>query len=377
MLPQQQRWMFDVRSITINSWWRNPSSSSPSTPLGYPWVPVKKGKPPTNVLPDEDSQQVQGAARLPHLVYTRKHAPKISDIRLQTVVVKLLEDVSLLFFRVSSSDVLLSQPGYSCLDCILHGQFCEFRGFNVNCTTCSSLGRRNCSFTLSDIQLERFRIEAASWMDMGAQRSPAISFLFLCFSNFSFLGTWNLCADLHASFIRAHTSQRLAVLDTQDFHQRFIDFAEHAGTTIKNIGSKQFLARFTESNSTESLRERLQNMVLAENTVSARHAALEDPAHVDNFDPDPAAHHDKLFSGPERHVPTVGEQNIRDRASQPAPASTSKRRSKTNKFTDLANEGEDAESGVESDAPGEMEVDADAVGTGDGEQVGSGDAQGT
>jgi len=182
---------------------------------------------------------------------------------------------------------------------------------------------------------------------------------------------------LHASFIRAHTSQRLAVLDTQDFHQRFIDFAEHAGTTIKNIGSKQFLARFTESNSTESLRERLQSMVLAENTVSARHAALEDPAHVDNFDPDPAAHHDKLFSGPERHVPTVGEQNIRDRASQPAPASTSKRRSKTNKFTDLANEGEDAESGVESDAPGEMEVDADVVGTGDGEQVGSGDAQGT
>ncbi|KAJ7041764.1 hypothetical protein C8F04DRAFT_1299279 [Mycena alexandri] len=339
-LPQQQRWMFDVRSITINSWWRNPSSSSPSTPLGYPWVPVKKGKPPTNVLPDEDSQQVQGATRLPHLVYTRKHAPKISDIRLQMVVVKLLED-----------------PGYSCLDCILHGQFCEFRGFNVNCTTCSSLGRRNCSFTLSDIQLERFRIEAASWMDMGAQR------------------TWNLCADLHASFIRAHTLQCLAVLDTQDFHQRFIDFAKHAGTTIKNIGSKQFLARFTESNSTESLRERLQAMVLAENTVSAKHAALENPAHVDNFDPDPAAHNGKLFSGPERHVPTVGEQNIRDCASQPAPTSTSKRRPKTNKFTDLANEGEDAESGVESDAPGEMDVDADAVGTGDGEQVGSGDAQ--
>ncbi|KAJ7042894.1 hypothetical protein C8F04DRAFT_1175983 [Mycena alexandri] len=319
-LPQQQRWMFDVRSITINSWWQNPSSSSPSTPLGYPWVPVKKGKPPTNVLSDEDSQQVQGAAHLPHLVYTRKHTPKISDVRLQRVVVKLLEDL-----------------GYSCLDCILHGQFCEFRGFNVNCTTCSSLGQRNCLFTLSDIQLEHFRIEAASWMDMGAQR------------------TWNLCADLHALFIRAHTSQRLAVLDTQDFHQWFIDFAEHAGTTIKNIGSKQFLARFTESNSTESLCEHLQAMVLTENTVSAKHAALEDPAHVDNFDPDPAAHNGKSFSGPDRHVPSIGEQNICDRASQPVPTSTSKRRSKTNKLTDLADKDEDAESVVEPDAPGEMD----------------------
>lgn len=366
--------MFDVRSITSNSWWRNPTNSAPTTPLGYPWIPKKKGKPATNVLPDEDSQQVQGAARLPHLIYTRKHAPKISDVRLQTVIVKLLEDVSPFLSCLLFADGLF-QPGYSCLDCILHGQFCEFRGFNVNCTTCGSLGRRNCSFTLSDVQLERFRIEAASWMEMGAQRaSPTFSFLLSLTSLFP--GTWNLCAELHIAFIRAHTSQRLAVLDTQDFHQKFIDFAEHASTVVKSIGTDKFLARFTESNSTESLRERLEAMVLTENTSSAKHALLEDPAHVANFDPDPAAHNGKSFSGPEHHIPTVGEQAVRDRTSLWTPSSPSKRRPKSTKVNESVPEGEpDLE--LEQDAAGDMDVDAGVPVLGEEDRGGPSGAQGT
>ncbi|KAJ7018133.1 hypothetical protein C8F04DRAFT_1243421 [Mycena alexandri] len=297
--------MFDVRSITINSWWRNPSSSSPSTPLGYPWVPVKKGKPPTNVLPDEDSQQVQGAARLPHLVTRGSMRPN---------------------FRHPSPDgsgQVLEDPGYS-LDCILHGQFCEFRGFNVNCTTCSSLGRRNC--------------------------------------------TWNLCADLHASFIRAHTSQRLASSTPRTSTSDLSTSPSTPGRPSRTLGP---------SSSSPDSPSRIPPSPFASvqawsspRTLSLLDTPLWRIQLMSTTSIPTLPHTDKLFSGPERHVPTVGEQNIRDRASQPAPASTSKRRSKTNKFTDLANEGEDAESGVESDAPGEMEVDADAVGTGDGSRLG-------
>ncbi|KAJ7693275.1 hypothetical protein B0H16DRAFT_1751594 [Mycena metata] len=232
-------------------------------------------------FPTNPHQQGQGKQRLPPLVYTQNHhrAPKISDVRLQEVLVRLLDD-----------------PGFSCLCCILHACFCEFRGFNVRCTACEVQKRRDCLFISTDEQLERFRLESLPWFEMGHQR------------------TWHFCVDLHTAFIRAHTAQRLAVIETQDFHQRFIASPNTATSSFR----------------TSALSASSSSMVLSENAIQDKHAALQTEEHVKSFDADPAAHHNKSFSGPERHIPTNAEQVARERelrlqlhSKAPASSSTS------------------------------------------------------
>ncbi|KAJ7753475.1 hypothetical protein B0H16DRAFT_1723097 [Mycena metata] len=249
-VPPKSRWMFDHRAITLNSWWRNPHDAAPTTPLGRPWAPPPNPKGPTNVLPDKSHQQGQ------------------------EILVRLLDD-----------------PGFSCLCCILHACFLRVP---LASTSAAPRARSRSAATVRSSpptsNSNAFRLESLPWFEMGHQR------------------TWQFCVDLHTSFIRAHTAQRLAVIETQDFHQRFIAFTEHCDFVVSNVGTERFLERFTESNSTESLRERLQSMVLSENAIQDKHAALQTEEHVKSFDTDPAAHHNKTFSGPERHIPTNAEQ---------------------------------------------------------------------
>ncbi|KAJ7743809.1 hypothetical protein B0H16DRAFT_1463480 [Mycena metata] len=135
--------------------------------------------------------------------------------------------------------------------------------------------------------------------------------------------------NLHTAFIHTYTAPRLAVIETQEFHQCLITFAEHWNYVISNVGTERFLERFTELNSTESLRKHLESMVLSKNSIQDKHATLQTEEHVKSFNSDPTAHHGKTFSGPERHISTdteqiVRKQELRLQLELKAPASSSK-----------------------------------------------------
>ncbi|KAJ7171041.1 hypothetical protein C8R46DRAFT_1032733 [Mycena filopes] len=266
-IAKEHLWMFDQRAMTLNLWQKG-TPTVPGVPPGRPWPP-KNPTLTTNGLPLPENRPKGNlaAAQMPHHIPTQMPFPKISANRIHLAMLRLIED-----------------PGFSCLECVLFDTYCEFRGYNHKCTACDSQKRRSCSFTATDDQLERFRLESYAWIEMGHLPNGPSE------------GSWNLVQDVHIAFIRAHAAHRAAVLDTLDFQRVFHSFLEHANFVIEHVGVEQFNSRFTRTNSTATFRDRLAEISLA-----------QDP-HIEEFDPSKSAHGGKDFSGEEFDVPTVKEQ---------------------------------------------------------------------
>jgi hypothetical protein len=179
--------------------------------------------------------------------------------------------------------------------CILRLRFCEFRGWNQQCTACAAEKAQGCSFKSTAAQLERFLTEAAPWFDSGARsesslfNSPVLLTLFL--------GTWYLVAEMHASYVRAFNAQREAAISTIEFEDRFLDFHNHTQNTINMIGSENFSARFSEENSDPALLSYVNDLVEDYNDIEAQHLERLSEDHVNDFDEDRVAHGDKTISG--------------------------------------------------------------------------------
>ncbi|KAJ7129948.1 hypothetical protein C8R46DRAFT_1048932 [Mycena filopes] len=272
-IAKEHLWMFDQRAMTLNLWQKG-NPTVPGVPPGRPWPPKHPSLTTNGLpLPAHRGKGNPAASQLPHLTPTQVHFPKISANRIQQAMLRFIED-----------------PGFSCLECIIYDTFCEFRGYNHKCTACDSQKRRSCSFSATDDQLERFRLESYAWIEMGQLRS------------------WSLVQDVHISFIRAHTAHRAAVLESLDFQRIFQSFLEHSNFVIEHVGAEQFNARFTRTNSTATFRDRLAEISLAQERLAKTFEERSTTEHVEAFNPSKAAHGGKDFSGEEFDVPTIEQQ---------------------------------------------------------------------
>ncbi|KAJ7909760.1 hypothetical protein B0H13DRAFT_2330015 [Mycena leptocephala] len=230
-LPKDEQWFFNPKANTQNSFIRAPDESTPNAPLGHPWWPSLTTKyHATNGPPvkDKDNQSNRGV-RLPPLAERFHQLPPMSKKQISDITLKLLED-----------------PGFSCLECILFNQYCEFR---------------------------------VPWFEP------------------SHLQIFQRIADMQAAFIRAHRSQQIAAEDTLEFKEKFRELVQHANKTIEFIGADQFESRFTPDNSTPSMRDRMAQCVEKFNKSSASLSAHHQPGHVAKFNPQKSAHDDNDVSG--------------------------------------------------------------------------------
>ncbi|KAJ7869251.1 hypothetical protein B0H13DRAFT_1896749 [Mycena leptocephala] len=263
-LPKDEQWFFNPKANTQNSFIWAPDDSTPNALLGHPWWPSLTAKyKATNGPPVKDKEKESNrGVRLPPLTERFQQLPPLSKKEISDITLKLLED-----------------PGFSCLECILFNQYCEFRGWNFQCTTCESQKRKGCSFRSSELQLERFRLEAAPWFEPGH------------------LQIFQRIADMQAAFIRAHRSQQIAAEDTLEFEDKFRELVQHANKAIEFIGAEQFESRFTPDNSTPSMRDRMAVCVEKFNKSSASLSARHKPEHVASFNSQKSAHDDNDVSG--------------------------------------------------------------------------------
>ncbi|KAJ7887715.1 hypothetical protein B0H13DRAFT_1888759 [Mycena leptocephala] len=248
-LPKDEQWFFNPKANTQNSFIRAPDDSTPNAPLGHPWWPSLTAKyKATNGPPVKDKEKESNrGVRLPPLAERFQQLPPLSKKEISDITLKLLED-----------------PGFSCLECILFNQYCEFRGWNFQCTTCESQKRKGCSFRSSELQLEHFRLEAAPWFEPGH------------------LQIFQRIADMQAAFIRAHRSQQMRPRNPE-FEDKFRELVQHANKAIEFIGADQFESRFTPDNSTPSMRDRMAVCIEKFNKSSASLSTRHEPEHVASF----------------------------------------------------------------------------------------------
>ncbi|KAJ7823353.1 hypothetical protein B0H13DRAFT_2376098 [Mycena leptocephala] len=219
-LPKDEQWFFNPKANTQNSFIRAPDKSTPNMPLRHPWWPSLTAK--YHATNSQPFQQL--------LPMSKK---QISDITLK----------------------LLENPGFSCLECILFNQYCEFHRWNFQCTTCESQKHKGCSF----------------WSKI-----------------------FQRIADMQAMFIHAHRSQQIAAKNTIEFKDKFRELVQHANKTIEFIGAEQFESRFTPDN---SMPDRMAQCVDKFNKLSASLSARYKSEHVASFNSQKSTHDDNNVSG--------------------------------------------------------------------------------